>query len=57
MKDRVTVKEIASDLDYSEIYVRDVITKRPDFPKPYRIGNRMWWTPKEYESWKNGLKQ
>ena len=36
---------------FSKTYVRDVITHRPDFPRPMMIGRTRFWSEEEISRW------
>ena len=32
-------------------HLQDKVTRRPDFPKPYRLGAKRWWKRTEVIAW------
>ena len=47
----MTAKEIAGLFKMAQSYVEDKVTRRPDFPKPYRLGRVRRWPKSEIEAW------
>lgn len=47
----ITAKQIADLLQLAPRYVAEKLTKRSDFPKPYRIGACRRWPESEVFSW------
>ncbi len=47
----MTVRDLATLLVLNEVYVRDVVTRRRDFPAAVRIGNSLRWHAHEIEDW------
>lgn len=46
-----TIEDIASALKLEYRYVRERLTKRKDFPRPYQFGTIKRWNQEEVESW------
>lgn len=51
--DKISAKEIADELGYSERYVKDTVTKSPKFPRPFKIGRNRFWLKTEVRNWIN----
>lgn len=47
----LTAADIARTLLMAETYVRDVLSKRKDFPSAIRIGNSLRWDATEIDDW------
>lgn len=47
----LTATDIAKLLQMAETYVRDVLSKRSDFPSAIRIGNSLRWDAAEINDW------
>ena len=47
----LTCKDIASRLQMTEVFVRDVLSKRSDFPPAYRIGGALRWVELDFDEW------
>ena len=47
----ISVKTIAQMLSLNESHVRDRVTRREDFPKPYKIGGAKRWNVAEVMEW------
>jgi predicted DNA-binding transcriptional regulator AlpA len=47
----LTCKDIAARLQMAETYVRDILTKRRDFPPAYRLGTALRWSEDDFDAW------
>ena len=58
MEDRfITHTEIASLLQLNPAHVRDRLTKRKGFPRPFIFGGARRWKYSEVEDWIDGRRQ
>lgn len=58
MEDRfITHTEIAARLNLNPGHVRDRLTKRRDFPRPFIFGGARRWKAEEVEDWIDGKRQ
>ncbi|ARP88617.1 helix-turn-helix transcriptional regulator [Bordetella genomosp. 9] len=53
----ITHKEIAERLHLNAAHVRDRLTKRPDFPRPFVFGGARRWKAQEVDLWIEGQQQ
>lgn len=53
----ITHAEIAERLQLHPAHVRDRLTKRPDFPRPYIFGAARRWREDEVEDWIESRRQ
>ena len=48
---RISAEDIASQTGHDVRYVKEKLSKTPDFPRAIKIGRNRFWFESEFEKW------